>query len=119
MIIAKFLNPTGAGTWYATEYNTRERIFFGYASIFGDWNDEWGYFFLWMSCNPSRVNSASASNAPPVIGEDHISNFVEEKSGTKVDLDDFAPGVVQMFYQWPAQEVFTAIATRPSWGNLS
>ena len=24
----------------------KDRIFFGYASIFGDWNDEWGYFSL-------------------------------------------------------------------------
>ncbi|MDR3577955.1 MAG: DUF2958 domain-containing protein [Anaerolineaceae bacterium] len=46
LIIAKFFNPAGAGTWYATEYNPQERIFFGYASIFGDWNDEWGYFSL-------------------------------------------------------------------------
>jgi|SRR5271157_5335733 len=46
LIIAKFFNPAGAGTWYATEYNPEERIFFGYASIFGDWNDEWGYFSL-------------------------------------------------------------------------
>ena len=46
LIIAKFFNPTGAGTWYATEYDPKDRIFFGYASIFGDWNDEWGYFSL-------------------------------------------------------------------------
>ena len=46
IVIAKFFNPTGAGTWYATEYDPKERIFFGYVSIFGDWNDEWGYFSL-------------------------------------------------------------------------
>ena len=46
LIIAKYFNPTGAGTWYATEYNPKTRTFFGYASIFGDWNDEWGYFSL-------------------------------------------------------------------------
>jgi hypothetical protein len=46
LIIAKFFNPTGAGTWYATEYDPKTRTFFGYASIFGDWNDEWGYFSL-------------------------------------------------------------------------
>lgn len=46
MVIAKFFNPTGAGTWYATEYDPMNRIFFGYVSIFGDWNDEWGYFSL-------------------------------------------------------------------------
>ena len=46
VVIAKFFNPTGAGTWYATEYNPEEKIFFGYVSIFGDWNDEWGNFSL-------------------------------------------------------------------------
>ena len=46
IVIAKFFNPTGAGTWYATEYDPMDRIFFGYVSIFGDWNDEWGSFSL-------------------------------------------------------------------------
>ena len=46
IVIAKFFNPSGAGTWYATEYNPKDRIFFGFVSIFGDWNDEWGYFSL-------------------------------------------------------------------------
>ena len=46
LVIAKFFNPTGAGTWYATEYNPESKIFFGYVSIFRDWNDEWGYFSL-------------------------------------------------------------------------
>ena len=30
----------------ATEYEPKTRTFFGYVSIFGDWNDEWGYFSL-------------------------------------------------------------------------
>lgn len=46
LIIAKFFNPTGAGTWYATEYEPIKKIFFGYVSIFGDHCDEWGYFSL-------------------------------------------------------------------------
>lgn len=46
IVIAKFFNPCGAGTWYATEYNPEEKIFFGYVSIFGDWNNEWGSFSL-------------------------------------------------------------------------
>jgi hypothetical protein len=46
LVLAKFFNPTGAGTWYATEYDPSDRIFFGYVSIFGDWNDEWGSFSL-------------------------------------------------------------------------
>lgn len=46
VIIAKFFNPTGAGTWWATEYDPENKMIFGYASIFGDWNDEWGYSSL-------------------------------------------------------------------------
>ena len=46
VVIAKFFNPSGAGTWYATEYDPETRVFFGYVSIFGDWNDEWGSFSL-------------------------------------------------------------------------
>ncbi len=46
LVIAKFFNPCGAGTWYATEYDPESREFFGFVSIFGDWNDEWGSFSL-------------------------------------------------------------------------
>jgi hypothetical protein len=46
IIVAKFFNPTGASIWYASEYDPKTRTFFGYVSIFGDWNDEWGYFSL-------------------------------------------------------------------------
>jgi hypothetical protein len=46
VIVAKFFNPAGAGKWYATEYESKDKMFFGYVSIFGDWNDEWGYFSL-------------------------------------------------------------------------
>ena len=46
LIIAKYFNPCGAGTWYATEYDPKTRICFGYVSIFGDHNDEWGSFSL-------------------------------------------------------------------------
>ncbi len=46
LVIARFFNPCGSGTWYATGYYPDEKIFFGYASIFRDHNDEWGYFSL-------------------------------------------------------------------------
>jgi len=46
IVIAKFFNPMGQGTWFATEYNSKSKIFFGYVSIFGDHNDEWGSFSL-------------------------------------------------------------------------
>jgi len=46
VVIAKFFNPCGAGTWWATEYDPKDKIFLGYVSIFGDWNDEWGSYSL-------------------------------------------------------------------------
>jgi len=44
LIIAKFFNPCGRGTWYATEYDPEDRIFFGYVTGLGF--DEWGSFSL-------------------------------------------------------------------------
>lgn len=46
IVIAKFFNPSGIGTWYATEYDPKDKIFFGYVSLFGDECDEWGNFAL-------------------------------------------------------------------------
>ena len=46
IVIAKYFNPTGIGTWYAIEYDPIDKVFFGYVSLFGDDNDEWGYFSL-------------------------------------------------------------------------
>jgi len=46
IVIAKFFNPVGAGTWLATEYDPEDKIFYGYVSIFGDHCDEWGSFSL-------------------------------------------------------------------------
>ena len=46
LVICKFFNPTGRGTWFATEYDPVDKIFFGYVSIFGDHCDEWGSFAL-------------------------------------------------------------------------
>lgn len=46
LIIAHYFNPTGAGDWWATEYYPDKRLIFGYASIFNDWCDEWGYISL-------------------------------------------------------------------------
>ena len=46
LVIAKFFNPTGIGTWFATEYDPIAKVFFGFVSLFGDYNDEWGCFSL-------------------------------------------------------------------------
>ena len=45
-IIVKFFNPTGRGSWYATEWYPTTGLFFGFVSIFNDHNDELGYFSL-------------------------------------------------------------------------
>lgn len=45
LVIAKFFNPAGSGSWYATEYDSKSKMFFGYVSIYSDWN-EWGFFSL-------------------------------------------------------------------------
>jgi hypothetical protein len=46
LVIVRYFNPGGAGTWYATEYDPDTKLFFGYASILGGDCDEWGYFSL-------------------------------------------------------------------------
>ncbi len=44
LIIAKFFNPVGAGTWYATEYNPDTKISYGFVTGLG--YDEWGSFSI-------------------------------------------------------------------------
>lgn len=46
VVIAKFFYPAGTATWFATEFDPKQRLFFGYASLFGNHCDEWGYFSL-------------------------------------------------------------------------
>ena len=46
LVIAKFFYPMSGATWWATEYIPEDECFFGYISLFGDHNDEWGYFSL-------------------------------------------------------------------------
>tara|TARA_B100001059_G_scaffold235662_1_gene282150 strand:- start:3452 stop:3823 length:372 start_codon:yes stop_codon:yes gene_type:complete len=42
--IAKFFDPVGSGTWYATEYNPESKICNGYVT--GLAFDEWGSFSI-------------------------------------------------------------------------
>lgn len=46
LVIVKFFNPVGMGTWYATEYDPKDKIFFGFVSLYNNHNDEWGSFSL-------------------------------------------------------------------------
>ena len=45
VVIAKFFHPLSHQTWYAVEYNPKDREFFGYVDT-GDYDSEWGYFSL-------------------------------------------------------------------------
>ncbi len=44
IVVAKFFNPIGTGTWYAISYDLEYHIFFGYVTGLG--YDELGYFSL-------------------------------------------------------------------------
>jgi hypothetical protein len=44
IFIAKFFNPAGRQTWYATEYDKENNICFGYVTGFDF--IEWGYFSI-------------------------------------------------------------------------
>jgi hypothetical protein len=45
VIVAKFFDPCGSGTWYATCFIPEEKLFFGRAEILPG-EGEWGYFSL-------------------------------------------------------------------------
>jgi DUF2958 family protein len=47
LVIAKFFHPIGPATWWATEYDPDERMFFGFVTLgLGETCDEWGPFAL-------------------------------------------------------------------------
>ena len=75
IVIAKFFNPAGAGTWYAVSYDSNERIFFGYVSIFGDYCDEWGYFSL---------DELQSFKGPFGIGIERDLYWIEKKAGEAI-----------------------------------
>lgn len=77
IVICKFFNPSGAGTWYATEYNEDEKIFFGYVSIFGDENDEWGYFTL-AELEAYKGNFGLGIERDIYSKEKPISNYIKQ-----------------------------------------
>lgn len=43
IVVAKFFSPSGAGTWYATEYDKESNTCFGYVQLL---EGEWGYFSI-------------------------------------------------------------------------
>jgi len=45
IVHVKFFNPCGAATWFLTEYDPEQRMFFGLCDLFGD-GGELGYVSL-------------------------------------------------------------------------
>jgi len=45
MVVAKFFNPYGAATWWMTEYDSEQKLAFGYADL-GFGCPELGYFSI-------------------------------------------------------------------------
>ena len=45
-VIAKFFNPTGAGTWFLSEWIPEDRVFFGFANLGDPEMAELGYVSL-------------------------------------------------------------------------
>lgn len=74
IVIAKFFNPAGAGFWFATEYNRKSKTFFGYVSLFGDHNDEWGSFSL-MELESVKGPFGLGIERDLYCGEKRISEF--------------------------------------------
>lgn len=46
IVRVKFFFPAGAATWFATEYDPEQRLFFGWAMLFTKEEGEFGYFSL-------------------------------------------------------------------------
>tara|TARA_R100000306_G_C4348283_1_gene128776 strand:+ start:290 stop:583 length:294 start_codon:yes stop_codon:yes gene_type:complete len=44
IVVAKFFHPIGSWSWYATEYDPENKMFFGL--VHGLTKNEWGYFSL-------------------------------------------------------------------------
>lgn len=74
IVVAKFFNPAGAGRWFATEYHIEDNTCFGYASIFGDGCDEWGYFSI-DELESLKLPFGSTIERDLYCGEKPISQF--------------------------------------------
>tara|TARA_Y100001963_G_scaffold150134_1_gene230772 strand:- start:3970 stop:4410 length:441 start_codon:yes stop_codon:yes gene_type:complete len=60
IVVAKYFHPFGQGSWFATEYNPEDQMFFGFVggllgTVGRDECDEWGYFSL-QEFESTKVN---------------------------------------------------------------
>ena len=76
LFIAKFFNPVGSQTWYASEYNPETKICYGYVT--GMYADEWGTFSL---------NELEDLKLPFGLGIERDIHFKEVRSSTIIEKD--------------------------------
>ena len=77
VVIAKFFHPMSHQTWYATEYDPEEEIFYGYVDT-GDYDSEWGNFSL-AEMQDLKVKG---------LGMERDIHFTPQKIGNVAGLQD-------------------------------
>lgn len=76
LFIAKFFNPAGSQTWYASSYNPETNICDGYVT--GMFVDEWGSFSL---------TELESLRLPFGLGIERDIHFKEVRSSTIIEKD--------------------------------
>lgn len=80
VVIAKFFNPTGQATWFATEYEPSDKVFFGYVSLFNDPTcNEFGCFTL-DELENLKVGFGLGVERDMYCGEQKLSEWKEQMS---------------------------------------
>ncbi|MFH0765756.1 MAG: DUF2958 domain-containing protein, partial [Calditrichota bacterium] len=67
-VVAKFFTPDSSYTWYATEYDPKDRLFFGLVDGGHGDEPEWGYFSL------DEISSVRGKMGLPVERDLHFKN---------------------------------------------
>ena len=101
-IIVKYFDPMGNWRWYATEYDPKQKLFFGYVSGF---ENEAGYFSLQeleSVKKPLPIERDLYFDNKKVrdIPHDQLPSFLEKKLLNEPDPDD-------MEYQFKSAEQFS------------
>lgn len=78
LIVAKFFNPCGRETWYATEYDPEHHTCYGYVT--GMLEDEWGSF---------SIAELESIRLPFGLGIERDLYFSEKTLGTALQKNTF------------------------------
>lgn len=77
IIVAKWFNPTGGGTWYATEYDSETKIAYGYVELM---YNEWGSFSISELENVIVPPFGLKIERDIHFSEKHFSELMKEKN---------------------------------------